>query len=146
MDGQTRHQDGIEIEERYWPLLVVRFVGTPTDQQFQAYLERMTQLVGNGRKRVLLLDGRRAGRAPPSQRRMQAEWMQANKEQIRAVNLLMLIVINSAIVRGVLTAILWFQDIPGNYKVVSSLDEALELARNEVDKSGLRLPSLQGLH
>ncbi len=34
----------IEFEDAHWPLLLVRFVGTPTDREFERYLDQMTSV------------------------------------------------------------------------------------------------------
>lgn len=135
----------IQLIEDHWPLLWVRFSGKASDAEFRRYLDRMTELLDSGRKSAHILDGRGVTQTTPQQRRMQADWIAQNREKIRRNILLTSFVIDSAIVRGALTAVLWLQNIPHNYKVVKNFNEALELATEQLRAAGLEVPDLTKL-
>ena len=113
----------------------VTFVGEVTDSQFADYLERMAANFDSAEKRVKILDATRAGNVPASQRRMQAQWMREYSTQILAFTPLTIFVIDSPLVKGVLTAIFWLQPLPTPYLVVRNLATALVRAQAQIATS-----------
>ncbi len=127
---------GYEIDDSRFPLVVVRFVGLLTDEDFRAYLERAEAVRSRG-PNAAILDATHAGYLPARQRRMQAEWMKRHREMLRRNSLGSAFVVPSPLIRGVLTAILWIADMPGPHVVVETYAEAEEWVRAKLDAAGL---------
>lgn len=148
MHEKTTHSDRmsqgtINIDTSRKGIVLVTFKGEIDDALFAAHLADMTSRLQTHSKRVVVVDGTaRGGSVPSSQRRMQAEWMKANEKTLKAVTLCTVFVINSSIVRGILTAIFWIQPIPTPYKIYPTQKGALHYAQELVD--GVNpLPSVQ---
>jgi hypothetical protein len=122
------------------PLVVVTSTGESSNEDYDAYLERLTALVRRRQRYAIVFDARRSARPTPRQRQKQADWMQANSSAIRSYNVGIAFVIDSAIVRGALTAILWLQETPSPHKVFASLDGAEQWVSGLLAKEGLRVP------
>jgi hypothetical protein len=123
----------IEIDESRFPIVVVTFTGNATDAEFSDYLASMTaMMVRRGTHNVTILDARKSGVTPPKQRKMQGEWLKANKERLERQSLGSAFVIDSPLVRGVLTAILWIAPMPQAHIVVSTIEEAEAWAHRRV--------------
>jgi hypothetical protein len=134
----------VEIDESRFPLVIVSFRGAVRDEVFRDYLERMTALVTRGEKNVVIMDAREAGRTPPIQRKMQAEWLDANRRELSRNSLGTAFVITSAFVRGVLTAIFWLTSMPSAHTVVKTYAEAEDWAFARLREAGLEPPLRRG--
>lgn len=122
------HHTRIDVDTRRWPLTVVNFVGSTTEDQFDTYLMQMDELVARGGKRVLIYDATDCGIVTASQRRKQADWMKKHSAHIRGNTAGIVFVLPSALLRGALTAIFWIHPLDSKHAVVKSRDEAVQRA------------------
>jgi hypothetical protein len=128
----------IEIDETRRPIVLVRFIGTATDAEFDAYLVAMTdQVLARRQPTVTILDATRSTTTNAAQRKRQASWLADNAEGLRRYSLGTAFVIRSAAVRGVLTAIFWLQPLDRPYTIVASLGEAEVWAREKLREAGV---------
>ena len=102
--------------------------------------ERMRRSAASGRRIYLILDARNSERPSPEVRKLQAEWMQTERELIAQSCVGMGFVVPNRVVRGALTAIFWVVDTPVQHQVHADLDEALNHALGVCDGLGLRPP------
>lgn len=113
-----------DVDESQWPMVVFRFRGEPTDEDFEAYLRAMESLYERGERFAILFDARGTVQLSAKHRRRQAQWLKDNAERIRRFNVGSAFVIDSAFVRGLLTAIFWIQPMPSPHTVTETLAEA----------------------
>jgi hypothetical protein len=130
----------IRVDESRRPLILVTFTGVVTDDEFTAYLEAQTRVVLRPEKNVMVIDAMRAGATPPTQRKRQAEWQRQHERALAANSLGTAFAMGSAVVRGVLTAILWVQPLPHPHFVAASLADAERWAMAQILAAGLRAP------
>jgi len=119
----------INVSSTRFPLLVVDFIGRPNDTQFSCYLNAMdahiARCLAEGKHSVVLVDTLNAtSPVSASQRKMQAEWMEKSFARSKETMRGMVFVIDSMLVRGVLTAILWLQKMPCEHAVFGTRSEA----------------------
>jgi hypothetical protein len=132
----------IHIDASRHPIVVVTFVGAATDAEFQDYLASMENMMVMRRgTNCTILDATRAGNTPALQRRMQADWLKRNEELLRKHSAGTAFVINSPLVRGLLTAILWMSPMATPHTVVASLDEAERWAAAQLRARGVEPPA-----
>jgi hypothetical protein len=123
------------------PLVIVRFVGLPTEAEFDAYLEGMTRfIIERKQKTVTILDASQSDRTPASQRKKQAVWLKSHENLLRQYSLGTAFVITSPLVRGVLTAIFWLQPLPTEHIVVGTMHEAEAWGRARLSAAGIAMP------
>lgn len=127
----------IRIDESRRPLIHVSFEGAATDQEFAAYLARMSEMLEKRQKTVVVMDGRMAGRTPASQRKLQSRWL----ETLRRYSLGTAFVIDSGLVRGVLTAIFWVSPLDTPHTVVATYEEAEAWAFAQLRAAGIEPPA-----
>jgi hypothetical protein len=137
---KTPRDAAIDTDESRWPLVVITFRGVPTDEEFEAYLEGQTRIVQRRERFASLVDARQAGQMPPVQRRIQAEWMQQHHDALRSFALGVSFAIESPIVRGVLTAILWLAPLPQPYYIAATMEDAERWAVGRLRAAGLAAP------
>ncbi len=132
----------IRMDDSRHPIVVVTFDGPSTDAEFRAYLDDMTRLVVARREpNVTILDARAAGSTPATQRRMQADWLEKHDAELRRYSAGTAFIITSAMVRGILTAILWLQPMAAPHVVVATFEEAEAWAREQLRARGVAAPA-----
>jgi len=114
----------IRLDTSQWPVVIVHFDGQWHDEEFETYLDGMTEVLMRPGVRALIYDASNCTSVSASQRRMKAEWMKQNRATISHCTAGIAFVLPGALVRGVLTAILWMSPLPAPHAVVASLDEA----------------------
>lgn len=119
---------GVHVDASQYPLMRVVYNGVGDDKNFNDYLATLDATLKRAiadRARVAwIFDARLAGFAPPTQRRAQADWMVNNHEGARATCAGFAFVIDSAMIRGALTAVLWFAPMPAPLVVLSTVTAA----------------------
>lgn len=120
------------------PLFVVTFDGIPSEAEFDAYLATTTRLlIARKQKTVTIVDSRRSGRVPASLRKKQAEWLKQYENLLTTYSVGTVFVIDSPLVRGALTAILWLQPLPTAHAVVATLAQAESWAVERLREAGI---------
>lgn len=134
----------IRVLDRY-PIIVVEFEGFPDDAQFAAYLAALDEIsarqaqfnFGNVDARAVIVFDTTGSTRPitASQRKMQAAYVRRTWEQVpehASVRSAVCFVITNAIVRGVLTAVLWLQPMREVHKIFATRLEADQWCRRWV--------------
>lgn len=110
----------------------------------EAYLAEQTIQMRNsaevGSKVFMVIDARAGMRPPPEIRRMQADWLAENQENMTKSVIGIAFVVENRMVRGAMTAIFWVSSPPIPYNVFGSLEEAMAHAVETCDAAGLQLP------
>lgn len=108
-------------------VIVVRYDGRPTDEVFDAYLERYTELATRGVPYTAVYSTLSSSRIPlGGQARRQAAWMKRHQPIIREYCKGLAFSLNSPVMRGVFRGILALQPLAAEHVVVDN--EALALA------------------
>ncbi len=132
------------IDDRRWPLLKVIWKGAVTNEEFMAYLGELERNLARtnaaGTRTAILMDARSAAATDSVQRRMQAEWMKANELACRRLCVGFGFVLDSALVRGALTAILWLAPLPAEHLVCSTIEEAEKWLCQRLQAAGVIVP------
>ena len=130
-------RDRIQVSEARYPLIVVEFHGTPDDVEFSAYLDKMDELqrspASSFRSIGIVQDTlNQRGSISASQRRKMIAWQNENQERIARTVAGIAFVIDSAVVRGAATAMLWLYKPSYDYAVFARRDQAEEWALQKV--------------
>jgi hypothetical protein len=133
----------VEFFEGAWPLLVQvspSVYDRATIEQMQNSFERYFR---RGEKYAVITVSPKGSHPPGAQERKAiAEW--ANSPRIRDYSKALCVasasVMESALMRGALTAMLWIWTPPSPHKAVSTLDEALNFTLDNLAQSAVPLP------
>lgn len=121
---------GIHIDSRLWPLILWeqpehRTADGVTTEAF-AHLESLLKQTSPGERLFLFTDLSRVKEAPPaSQRKLSADFIERNEALQRRASVGGCVVVASAIMRGVLTAIFWMRPPPTPMKIVGTREEGI---------------------
>lgn len=122
---------GIVLDQSAFPLLEVRFSGVLDSDEFDDYLEDILEIYRRGLPLTIVYDGRAVERLSTELTRRQAAWMKFHYEMIQRQNVGTAFVLNSALARGFLTAILWLQDVPCPYRTFDEVEPARAWCREQ---------------
>jgi hypothetical protein len=126
----VREFEGIVIDTRDWPLILwdsppLR-VPDSASMEALAYLEQLWRSTPLGTRSFMITDLSRVEQASPaSQRKQAADFMEKNATLQRKATAGGAIVVASALMRGVITAVFWLRPPPMPSVIVPSREEAL---------------------
>ena len=123
----------IKLDRSEWPVIIVRFDGIASDAEFMRYLEETRACLQPGKRTVTVLDAREPTGATQHQRRMQADWMKQHRALIQECSAGIAFVLNSPVVRGVLTAIMWLTPLPVPHRIFADIEDARTWSRRRLD-------------
>jgi hypothetical protein len=130
----------IQIVDTFRPVFVVHFSGIASDEEFGRYLGALTEQLETPGKKITILDARFAGRSPSGQRKQQAAWIKANETKLQQKSLGTVFVIDSPMVRAVLSAILWLQPMPTAHTICRTLEEAVAWSSAKLQAHDIPIP------
>ncbi len=121
--------DGIRIDSRDWPLLLWESPAQRTSDAASAdalaYIEQLWRKTPTATKSFMIIDLSLAQHgAPPSQRKLAADFMGRNVGLQRQATVGGAIVVASTLMRGVITAVFWLRPPPVQSLIVASRTEA----------------------
>jgi len=122
----------VTVDDSRWPvLLVTQQVEQLTDAERLESLEASNAVLNShGADRyAMVLDNRKAGPLPPTQRKLMAEYMERHAMRSRSRCVCTAFVSDSLMMRGVLTAIMWLRKPEVETQVFAGLEEATAWAR-----------------
>jgi len=127
----------IRIDLGRMPLVVVTWEGSCTDEEVELYLAAMAEVVTRPDRRAVVLDASRAALPSATQRRMQGMWLKEHEDRIKHKTVGTAFVVESAIIRGGLTAVFWIQGLSTQQLVCATLPEALAWAGQRLIDAGV---------
>lgn len=98
-----------EFDEADWPILRVTFDGSLTPSEVDAYLSHCAGLLGRREHMGLLIDARKADIPDAKTRARFVEFFDVQRPRTRRYIAGMAVVLNTAMGRGVLTALTWME-------------------------------------
>lgn len=101
----------------------------PTEAQFEEYLEEVYDFMHEHHNNVVIMDGSKGKFLPAKLRIRQGEWMKTNYAFLKENSPLNIFVVPNVIVQMMMRGVFVVQKPPTAYKVVTSMEEALKIAR-----------------
>ncbi len=130
----------IRLDDKHWPLVLVTFEGSAAKPAFDRYLAQMERYLARGERHGYLLDGREGAMMAPEERTAQGAWLKRNKVELKRHSVATALVLRSAAVRFVLTAIYLIQAPVVPTETFGTVDEAHAWLGKSFAKEGLRMP------
>jgi hypothetical protein len=110
--------------ERPDAIVVVTFSSNVSDDEFQAYLQRLADRLALQRPFGFVFVAASGGTATATQRRMQAAWIRDHFNELRRWVWAASFVLNNPISRLTLASVLALQRLPYPHVVVATLEQA----------------------
>jgi hypothetical protein len=126
------------LDTRPFPLVILEFAGKRVaDADYVAALGAVEAILRSGEKSFLLTDASRLSEAPATQRKYAGEWTARTAELQSSHSLGGAVVVSSAFMRGVVTAIHWLKKPPAPTQVFTTRDEAIVYAVETIEAAGI---------
>jgi hypothetical protein len=118
------------VDATRWPVLIItRLSESIDDAELKRSLQACDAMVDERRTRYsVVLDNRLARNMSPTQRKLIADHMAVREQLTRSLCLGSAFVLDSAVMRGILTAVFWMHKPVVQTKVFAELDGAVQWA------------------
>lgn len=124
----------MNANERDWPILLCEAVGESTDEDIEAYLRLLEEVLRRRERHVLIVDATRGKAMKGTHRQRIAAWNKRNAEALRLYRAGLVLVTDSAMLRGIVTAIYWISAPPFPYLAMSSIERARFWAHEQLEQ------------
>ena len=135
-------QPVVSFDDSLWPLLVVKFIGTTSDHEFEAYLEKMSAYLQRGDKYVCIYDSTEMKDSPLVHRQRQLEWLKANDAPLRQWMIGTGFIVTSPVIRLAMSVINQLNKPPCPSSAVANMKAALEWAAERFKAENLMVPAM----
>ena len=146
MLGPGMPPSAVTFDESLWPLLVIRFEGELSSQDFNDYLARLSTYPRRQERYVCILDASRVRVGTREQGQRQAAWVKQHEALLRQWQLGSAHVISSPTIRLLTSLILYLQPLPSPHVIVARLGEAVAWAVGRLEEAGLTLGAQRVRH
>lgn len=130
----------IHYDDSRSPLIIFTWRGTISDADVESFTEKMIATLARQQRFAVLVDTRDSDRPTPKQRQRLAKWANDHASASKQFNVGVSFVIDKAIIRGALTAILWLAPMPMAHSVCAKFDDAEAWLIERLAGAGLRVP------
>lgn len=122
-----------DFDDSEWPLLTIRFSGSPTDEEYEAYLNKYeTYLERPERYGLVVVTEPNTPMTKPRHAKMQATWIRDNYDRLAAKCVGISFVMPGPMMRGVIKAILAMQSMPMEHSVYSKELDSREWVKGKL--------------
>lgn len=136
----------IMVDDRYLPLIISTFMGRADVEAAKWHMETqnriMLEAARKGRRVVAISDSTRSDRPDAEARKYWADSMSQTPDTIRGATLGNIVVVNSVLIRGALTAIGWLNPKAKELVTVATLQQGIEMGLELLDKAGIARPAI----
>ncbi len=129
------------VLEEYWPLVVIRWRAETNDEDIERYIERSLEHLSRAEPHVILHDARMARGLGAAQRKKFAQHIKEHEHAIRAHSAAVAMVSESGLIRGMVTAVGWIFPTPCPQRAFSTLGEATDWLREQLEAKGGHWPA-----
>jgi hypothetical protein len=130
-------QNRIDVDTSLWPIVLVTPYGNLTDADYETMFKTFDALWRRRERMLSLTDTRKSGNATPKQRQRIGEWLKANADTMERCSLGSVVIVESTLVRGALTAIDWISGSKIRSEYVGTWKHAVDKAKEILVKHGL---------
>lgn len=148
--GEVRRnaRGAVVLDDRYAPLVITTFLGETDLELGQWFTEANKKIFVSqaalGRRVVSISDATYARKPSPEMRRFWAETSNNAGDSMKQASLATFIVVNSALLRGAITAIGWLSPALRDLESFANIDDAVREGLARLIKAGLPVPKLNG--
>lgn len=127
-----RTRMGYELDKSEWPVAQFRFLGRLEPADVERYFQDSDTIVSGTSRYACVMDGRAMLVPEVEFVKRQGLWITAHADSMRRVNCGIAFVTTSALVRGLVRAVMHFTAMPVEHASFSDLNEAKLWARSRV--------------
>ncbi|HSC87394.1 MAG TPA: hypothetical protein VLC09_09005 [Polyangiaceae bacterium] len=133
----------LELDTSLWPIVVSTPHGAISDGDLQRLFDTFDSFWKRGEMFVTVSNMTSSRDVSARQRQMVGEWLKKNKTSIQRYSAGGVLIVDSALLRGALTAIGWVYQAPLDMSYVKDWTEATDTALARLAKVGISEPGLR---
>jgi hypothetical protein len=122
------------FDEKDKPLMRMTYQGLCDDAEWQRHIDQMSQWARRGDLYAVVIDAREVGRVPATQRRGIIEWIQNDRQHLKANCAGGALIFTSALQQGLWTAISWVAPSPIPVKIFREVPSAEVWLRGQLQE------------
>ncbi|MBK7776482.1 MAG: hypothetical protein IPI43_20485 [Sandaracinaceae bacterium] len=127
-----------ETDTSQYPLVAVSIPSQRvTDDEILRFIAGQRELLGRRTKHLVLCDARTGHVLPATQRKLFGDWLKESQDGTRRYTAGMAVVVDNALIRGALTAVLWVVEPACPTKIVATVDDAITFLTECGERAGL---------
>ena len=128
---------GYALDSSGWPIVQFKFIGRLTQLETDRYFADGDALVTGRRPYVCIMDGTVMLTPDVDFVRRQARWIHEHRQEMLQVNRGIAFVMPSALVRGLVRAVMHFQEMPVPHASFADLESALAWGQKRALATGI---------
>lgn len=121
--------------ENEWPLLIIEASGESSDEDLDRYIGTLSKVLARCEPHVVIVDATRGQNLKGTHRRRVAAWNQQNEVALKKYRVGLVLVTESSVLRGLITAVYWLFSPPFPYVTANSIEEARRWAYHKLGMS-----------
>lgn len=123
----------IETDMSRWPIVVHRTIGSPTDAEVDAFVQRSEEILDKGVPHVVVFDNLLAEVPSAYLRESSVAWLKRNGKRMKGICLGTALLFRSPGMRFVMSGVMLVSSHPTPHSVCATLDEALAWSRRQLE-------------
>ncbi|WP_309896022.1 hypothetical protein [Archangium sp.] len=131
----------ITFDDTHWPLLLLRFEGTPTPEQLEAYLARRLEYLQRQERHGIVYDTRQARLITSQVRQRHAAWSREHQAQRRQFLVGNALIIPSPVIRLSMNLVLSLGGAKVPYSVAATVPEGALWVAHRLHEAGETEPA-----
>jgi hypothetical protein len=127
-------QEGIRLDTSNWPILVLTPTDNISDQSIQDFMERYFAMVNAKKERyALVVDLRQKTNMSRKHRKFHTDELNKNKEFAEGYNAGTALIVNSAVIRGIMMSVFWLFSPKHPTDVFKTMEQAVSWANSRLN-------------
>ena len=126
---------GYHYHTRDWPVVRFEFVGRLSADELEAYIADADALVAGGKPYATVMDGCNMLVPEAEFVRRQARWIREHTADMQRLNRGIAFVVQSTVIRGLVRAVMHFQELPVEHAWFSNVADAMAWAAERTGTS-----------
>jgi hypothetical protein len=122
------------FDEKDKPLMRMTYQGLCDDAEWRRHIDQMSEWARRGDLYAVVIDAREVGRVPATQRRGIIEWIQNDRQHLKANCAGGALIFTSALQQGLWTAISWVAPSPIPVKIFREVPPAEVWLRGQLQE------------
>lgn len=122
------------FDEKDKPLMRMTYQGLCDDAEWRRHIDQMSEWARRGDPYAVVIDAREVGRVPATQRRGIIEWIQNDRQHLKANCAGGALIFTSALQQGLWTAISWVAPSPIPVKIFREVPSAEVWLRGQLQE------------
>ena len=124
----------VTFDEKDEPLMRMTYQGLCDDAEWQRHIDQMSEWARRGETYAVVIDARKVGRVPATQRKSIVEWIDRDRQHLKANCAGGALIFSNPIQQGLWTAIAWVTPTPIPVKIFRDIPAAEAWLRGQLQE------------